>query len=171
MKQGDVIVEVAGKKVSSQQELQGVVEQSPIGVRQPITVIRDGKAVTLEVVPAEQPADYGLVRVPAGVPGGHRESVQFEKLGIKGETLTADTAKRLGVKAEHGVAITAVRRGSPAALAGWENGMVIVQAAHKPVTSVDDLRKILEKYPLEKGVLFLIQTSQSTHFMEIRTGD
>ncbi len=171
MKAGDIIVEVAGKKVSSPQELQGVVEQTQIGVRQTMTVMRNGHAVTLEVVPAEQPADYGLVRGRSDASGGHRESVPFEKLGIKAETLTADTAKRLGVKTEHGAAITSVRPGSPAALAGWETGMVIVQAAHQPVDSVEDLRKILEKHPLEKGVLFLVQTAQGTHFMEIRTGD
>ena len=51
-----------------------------------------------------------------------------------------------------------------------ESGMVIVQAARKPVATSDDLRKILEKQSLEKGCAFVIQTSQGTHFTVIRTG-
>ena len=49
--------------------------------------------------------------------------------------------------------------------------MVIVQAARKPVATVEDLSKILEQQSLEKGVLFMVQTSQGAHFTVISTGD
>ena len=56
-KPGDVIVEFAGKTVHSPQDLQGLVEQSPIGKEQTVAVFRDGKRVELKVVPNEMPAD------------------------------------------------------------------------------------------------------------------
>jgi serine protease Do len=171
VKPGDVIVEVAGKKVSNPQQLQEIVEVTAIGVPQPMTVIRNGKAVKLDVALGEQPTDYGLARDVARLPGSRQQPVKFDKLGIQAETLTADVAKRLGVRAAHGALITEVRPGSPAAQAGWETGMVIVEAARHPVATADDLKKILEQQSLEKGVLFVIQTSQGTHFTVLSTGE
>ncbi len=171
VKPGDVIVEVAGKKVSNPQQLQEIVEVTAIGVPQPMTVIRNGKSVKLDVALGEQPADYGLARDAARLPGSRQQAVKFDKLGIQAETLTADVAKRLGVRAAHGALITEVRAGSPAAQAGWESGMVIVEAARHAVATADDLKKILEQQSLEKGVLFVIQTSQGTHFTVLSTGE
>jgi serine protease Do len=171
MKAGDVIVEVAGTKVASPQQLQEIVEAVPIGTSQPATVIRNGKSLVLTVTPGEQPADYGLARSGTRPFGGRRQPMKFEKLGIDAETLPPEVAKRLGVRTDHGAVITDVRPGSPAAQAGWETGMVIVQAARKPVATVEDLSKILEHQSLEKGVLFVIQTTQGTHFTVISTGE
>ena len=53
-KAGDVIVEFGGKAVASPQELQGLVEQSPIGKEQTVAVLRDGKRVELKVSPTEK---------------------------------------------------------------------------------------------------------------------
>jgi serine protease Do len=168
VKAGDIIVEFAGKKVSSPQQLQEIVEETAIGSRQHMAVVREGKPVTLDVVPAEQPADYGLARSGVGAPGGKHDSSRFDKLGIQAETLTAEVAKRLGVKTDHGVVISDVRAGSPAALAGLGSGMVIVQANRKPVASVEELEKILGRQSLDKGVLLLIQSDQGTRFVVIR---
>ena len=65
VKAGDIVVEFAGKKVSSPQELQGLVEEAGIGNQQSMIVIRDGKRVTLQIVPSEQPSNYGLARAPS----------------------------------------------------------------------------------------------------------
>jgi serine protease Do len=165
VKPGDVIIEFDGKAVSSPSELQGLVEQARIGAKQAMVVMRDGKRVTLDVTAAEQPADYGL----AGRGGpGHGESSQFDKLGMEVETLTADVAKQLDVQAEEGVVITNVRPGSPAEMAGLTTGMVITQANRMPVKSVDAFRKALEKQPLEKGLLLLVQSPEGTRFVVIQ---
>ena len=62
-KTGDVIVEFAGKAVANPQELQGLVEQSPIGKEETVVVLRDGKRVDLKVSPTEMSGDaVGLGR-------------------------------------------------------------------------------------------------------------
>ena len=65
-KAGDVIVEFAGKAVASPQELQGLVEQSPIGKEQTVVVLRDGKRVELKVSPTEMAGE--AVALPATMP-------------------------------------------------------------------------------------------------------
>jgi serine protease Do len=170
IKAGDIIVEFAGKQVNNPQELQAAVEESKIGASQPLVVIRDGKRLTLSAAPGEQPANYGLARGGKGSFGGAERS-SFGKLGIQGETLTAQRAKELGVKAEHGVEITGVRPGSLAEQVGLEKGMVIVEANRKPVRSVEDLRKAIEQQSLDKGLLLLVQSDRGSRFVVIRIQD
>jgi serine protease Do len=169
LRPGDVIVEFAGKKISDPQQLQGVVEEAKIGQAQRVTVIRDERPLTLEVVPAEQPVDYGLRA--ARMPAAHPQTSRFDRLGIQGETLTPERAKELGVRADHGVVVTEVRPGSLASQHGIVPGMVVTQAARKPVRSVEELRKALEEQPLEKGVLLLLQSAQGSRFVVIQAQD
>jgi serine protease Do len=167
LKPGDVIVEFAGKKISSPQQLQGVVEESKVGTAQPIRVIRDEKVLALQVTPAEQPADYGLRTAGRG-PSGRPQGSRFDRLGIQGESLTPERAKKLGVEAEHGVVVTQVRPGSLAAQAGVAPDMVITEANRKPVKSVEDLQKILEQQPLDKGIRLALQSAEGSSVVIIQ---
>ena len=123
------------------------VEQAPIGGKQGLTVMRDGKRTALEVMTREQPADYGLARGESMTPG-KEGTFRDKKLGIEVSNLTADVAEKLGVKAGEGVVITEVRNGSPAALAGLGTGMVIVQVNRQPVKSVEEFHAAMEKQSL-----------------------
>ena len=166
LKPGDVILDFAGKAVSNPRQLQGLVEMSKVGSSEPLTILRDGKQMTLNVNCAEQPADFGVART--GSQGsGNPESSHFEKLGIQVADLTASVAEHLGIKAEHGVVITDVRSGSPADLAGLTSGMVITEANRQPVKTVDDFRKALGAKPLKKGVLLLIRSAEGSRFVVI----
>jgi len=167
MQEGDVIVRFADKDVSSPQQLQGVVERAPIGKKQQLVVIRNGKRNTLDVTVLEQPENYGLARAESR--GSARpESAHHDKLGLQVESLTADVAEQLGVKSDKGVVITDVRPGSAADLAGLESGMVITQANHQDVNSVDDFRKAIDDKSLEKGVLLLVHTDQGARFVVLK---
>jgi serine protease Do len=170
MKAGDVIVQFAGKPVANPQELQQIVEQSPIDAPQAVTVVRDGKRVELKVTVREQPANYGLARgrLQAPGPGG---SSRYEKLGIEVSPLTADIAEKLGIGSTEGVVITSVHEGSPAALAGLAGGMVITQVNRKPVKSIEEFRAAMEKQSLEKGILLLVRTAQGAQFVMIRSAE
>jgi len=166
LKAGDILVEFAGRKVANTQDLQGAVEESRIGIPQSLVIIRDGKRITIDATPGEQPADYGLARGAPRSFGGSAERSRFEELGIQARTLTAQRAKELGVKAEYGVEI--VRPGSVADEAGLAKATVIVEANRKPVRSIEDLRKTLEQQSLDKGLLLLVQSERGSRFVVIR---
>ena len=110
------------------------MEQAPIGGKQGLTVMRDGKRTVLEVMTREQPADYGLAGSESMMPG-KEGSLRDKKLGIEVSNLTAEVAEKLGVKADEGVVVTEVRNGSPADLAGLGKGMVITQVNRQAVKS------------------------------------
>ena len=170
VKAGDVIVEFSGKPVTTPQELQGVVEQAPIGTKEALTVLRDGKETTLTVTVREQPADYGLARSEAAAPGKD-DSVRDKKLGIEVSNLTPEVAEKLGVKATEGVVITSVRGGTPAEAAGLSTGMVIAQVGHKPVKTVDEFRAAVAKQNLAKGILLLVRSGEGTRFVVIQSSN
>jgi len=168
LKSGDIIVEFAGKPVANPRQLQGIVEMVRPGSTQKLGIIRDGKRMTLDVVCAEQPANYGMAQDEISESTGNGETSRFEKLGIQVENLTAQLAEKLGIKAEHGVVISDVQAGSPAAMVGLASGMVITQVDRQPVKSVEEFRKAVESKPLEKGLLMLVQSSKGSRFVVIR---
>jgi serine protease Do len=166
MKPGDVIVEFAGKSVSTPQELQAAVEQAEIGHAQTLVAVREGKRMTLNVSPTEPSAKQAAAGGRAEAEEGRTS--RLEKLGVEGETVTAEVAKQLGVHADHGVAVTDVRSDSPAERAGLATGMVIVEANRKPVATIDDLVKVLDDKSMEHGVLLLVRSGQGSRFIVIR---
>lgn len=168
LKPGDVILQFNGRDVSSTNELQGYVEQTPVGSTVPVLVLRDGKRVTINVTVEEQPADYGLARRGPMGRFGRPEASRFEKLGLEVAALTPEVAEQLGVKPNEGVVITQVRPNSPADEAGLSPGMVILQANRKKVQSVGDLEKALGDMSAEKGVLLLVRDGQGSRFVVLK---
>ena len=169
---GDVIVEFNGKPVASPQALQGLVEQSTIGAKQTVVVIRDKKRVTLEMKAEEQPANYGIAsrggkRHEEGVPEGSR----LERLGIDVADLTPELGQQFHLRQQEGVVITRIEDGSVAQQAGLTRGMVISQVNRKPVQSVSQLREALEGSSLSKGLLLLVHDRQGAKFILLKAND
>jgi serine protease Do len=161
-KAGDVIVEFSGKAIASPQELQGLVEQSPLGKEQTVVVLREGKRVELKVSPTEMAGDA----VASG--GSAIHSSTLEKLGMEVQKLTPDLAAKLQIKAEQGVVVTDVQAGSTAERSGLASGVVIVEANRKAIRSVEDLSKAMDEKSLAKGVLLLVRTAQGSRFLVMR---
>jgi serine protease Do len=168
LKPGDVVVEFAGTPIKSRQELQQAVDQSPIGQKQSLVVMRDGKRTTLEVTVSERPANYGVAGGQSMTPGKNESSAD-KKLGIEVSDLTADVADKLGVKAGEGVVITQVRNGSAAAMAGLTSGMVIVQVGQTPVKSVAEYQAAMKRQSPAKGMMLLVRSGEGNRFVVIRS--
>jgi serine protease Do len=167
VKVGDVILDFAGKAVTSPRELQSIVEMCKTNSTEQLTILRNGKRVALDVVCAERPTNISVAR--SGQRGsGPAESSRFQKLGIQIEDLTPQVAEQLGIEVDRGVVISDVRSGSPADLAGLATGMVISEVDRHPVTTVEEFRKILGSRPLDKGVLLLVRTGEGSRFVVIQ---
>ena len=95
VKPGDIILQFAGKAVSSPRELQGLVERAKIGSTLPLAVLRDGKQMTLNVTCRELPGDLALAG-NATHESGNAEPSHFDKLGIQVEDLTPRDCRAIG---------------------------------------------------------------------------
>jgi serine protease Do len=167
LKPGDVIIEFGGKSVGNPQELQQAVEQTPIGNKAVMIIMRDGQRISVDVVTREQPSDYGLAA--SGKTPGKEGIARSNKLGIEVANLTPEVAEKLGVKAGEGVVITDVRARSPAAAAGLTSGLVIARIGQKPIKSAEEFNAAMEKQSLAKGVMLLVRSAQGARFVVIAT--
>jgi serine protease Do len=170
VKSGDIIVDFAGIKVSSPQELQVAVERSELGKPHQLEVIRDGKSITLMFTPEEQPADYGTATrgsSGSGKPDSESSSVLAE-LGLTIGNLDSDVAAQLGMEGVDGVVITEVESGSVAQQAGLESGMVITQINRQPVKNVDDCDAVMKDHDADKALLLLVKSREGSRFVAIR---
>jgi serine protease Do len=164
--EGDIITAFAGKVVHDPRELQELVERSPFDSKQQVTVLRDGKKVTLGVVVKPMPKD--LASTEGGRPSQPgEESFSSTKLGIEVSDLGAEEAKQLGYKDVAGALVTAVEPGSVAAEKGIREGMLIRRVGKTPVTGRRDFEKAVENASLDEGVLLLVRTPQGSQFFVV----
>jgi serine protease Do len=163
LKAGDVIVEYAGLKISSPQELQVAVERSKLDQPHVLKVVRDGKRMEIEFIPKEQPSKTGAGQGASETP--QAESSQLKKLGLEISDLDASVAEQLGMRGVEGVVITAVRPGSPAGRAGLASGDVITQVDRQAVMSVADFTTAVQSSKADDGLLLLVRGNQSSRFV------
>lgn len=167
LQSGDVIVEYAGVRITSPQELQVTVERSEIGRPHELSIVRNGRPMNLTFTPEEQPGEFGA-KQQRPQRGARPEGTRLEKLGVEVGTLSNEVAAQLGLEGSEGVVITDVRPGSSAAEAGLQAGMVIVQFNRLPVRSVDDLGRAVSSHAAGEAALLLIRTSEGSRFVVLK---
>ena len=174
---GDIILDIAGRTVSSGIGLQGIVELLTIGETYPIRIRRSGEQKTLDVVLREMPDQFGSAPLARqSTPGGEDQpqSLSARSLGLDVAELTADVRQRLGLDATaRGVVVSVVDPKGPAADAGIAVGDLIQRVGTKAVTSPQEFHAAFEKLTGAEGILLLVQTRQGARFVVLqprRTG-
>jgi serine protease Do len=160
---GDIITAISGKSIKDGKTLQGVVASAPLHKAIPVQVLRDGKAVTLQVTIEEQPKDFGTVALQPSERRSPKEAevVPLEKLGIDIADLSEDSANNFGYReGAKGVVITNVQSGSLASQAGLRRGMLITKVDNEKVGTTAAARQKLEGANLSSGVLLQVQSPQ-----------
>jgi serine protease Do len=144
---GDVIVAYDGHPIRHSDELPRLVAETPVGRDVALTVVRNGKTLTLpaRIVKLAEPEQ----RRAAGVGGK-------PALGLAVQTVTSQLAGELGLPVTAGVLVRGVEDGSPAASAGLQAGDVIAEIDREPVKSVDDLERALTRRRPGAPVLFFV---------------
>ncbi|HEX3727721.1 MAG TPA: PDZ domain-containing protein, partial [Pirellulales bacterium] len=167
---GDIITKFDGQKVVNTNELQQLVERVPLDAKRDVEVLRDGKPLTLHVVPKALPKDLAA-SVGGGHPGhssGDSKSFEASELGVEVAELTADQAQELGIKGETGVVITQVDPEKPAFEEGLREGMVILKVAKKTVKNVTEFKAALKDESLKDGIMLYVQTRNGKRFVVLK---
>ncbi|MBI3456541.1 MAG: DegQ family serine endoprotease [Candidatus Rokubacteria bacterium] len=156
LKAGDVITEYDGREVARTEELPRAVAQTPVGREVPLTVVRDGKTVTLTAKIVQLPESEAR---PAG------ESSGSPTLGLAVQSVTPEVAKEFGLSDRRGVLVRGVRDDSPAASAGLRPGDVIVEMDRHSIRSVEDMKRVMALHEKGKPVLFLVHRSDGSLYL------
>ena len=162
IKAGDILTQIAGKKVKSGKVLQSIVAELPLKHATAVDLVRDGQPVSVQVNIEEQPNEFG--NASARAPSQEKSStgsIGLANIGIEVADLTDTLAESLGFRAgTHGVAITSVEPNGIAAEAGLRKGMLLAKVDNHKVTSAAQLQGAIQTASLQRGVLLQVQSPQ-----------
>lgn len=154
LRDGDVILGIAGEEVRTANELSRRVASFPPGKKVEIEVHRDGKIRNIEVTLGQR--DDNQTAAAEDVPSNDNDSLAAE-LGLRVAEVTQSLRQQFRIPDDvDGVIVVGVRPGSPAQEAGLQPGVVILQVDGEDVRSSDDLRaKIRNAKQAEKDAVLL----------------
>jgi serine protease Do len=166
---GDIIVEVNGKPVQSGGDLTRTVALVAPGSKVDLTVLRGGQKKQVSFPVAQRPDEgEAVARGEAGAP--ETEGDKSPKLGVTLGDLTPQIARQLGVEPGEGVVVRDVVATGPAARAGIEPGMVIVELNRKPVKTVQDVAQGIAKMKDGEVALLRIRRGQDLVYVAVPVG-
>ncbi len=174
LKERDVILKFDGKSVSDSAELPRLVTAVRPGVRVPMEIWRDGKAMMINVQVGETKPDTQVAEVSKPkAKDGEKTRNKLQKMDIEVSELAADDKKEAGVKS--GVVIEAIR----GRVRNLENGDVVTAVVHKGTTTEvatrDQLDKALAKVDKGTPVTFQVRRNfrgtWTTLFLTERLGE
>ena len=162
VKPGDIITEYDGRKVARSEDLPRAVAETPIGRDVSLTVVRDGKPVSLRANIAR--LDDGDEARPAA-----QTKAPKNALGLSLQPLTPAEARERGLGDRGGVLVRGVQDGSPAANAGLQPGDVITEINRTPVKSLDDVKQAMDKHAQDKPALFLVHRNGASVYVAVNS--
>jgi serine protease Do len=147
LREGDVIIGYQKKPVTNVGAFRNWVALSPPNSQQSLRVLRNGKPINLTVTIGHRDKDPQFAQT-AKQPSA--------ELGLTVQTITPSLAQQYNVKQGKGVLVTAITAGSVAAMAGMDQGTVILQVNRVPINSTEQFSRALKKSSQDKSVLLLL---------------
>jgi serine protease Do len=161
LRKGDIIQSLNGSSIDSASQLQVQISQTTPGVPVKLQIWRDGKTMEKSVTLGELPE--------TAEKASESESSSGALEGVEVQELTPDIAQQLQLPAgTHGVVVTSVDPSSPAAASGINQGDVIQEVNHKPVSNIEQYRQAMAGAGT-KPVLLLVNHGGITRYLVIES--
>jgi serine protease Do len=141
IQQGDVIVRVNGRDVTSDQTVSYLIAQTPVGQRVPVELIRDGRRQTVNVMVGQRPTEEDLAARLGNTPDQGTSpdapvTPGSSALGLQLQPLSPQITQALSLPAgSRGVVVTNVDPNSDASDKGIQRGDLILSVNRTAVTT------------------------------------
>jgi len=162
-----VIVAFNGDEVVSSSALPPMVGSTRVGEKIETRIIREGKAITLDVEIGELPLDDDL-KVSSAKEDDSKE-VKIERLALVVSELEA-IQKEILEEGKSGVYVDSVGRG-PAAHAGLRKGDIIVMLDNQNIDDIKGFKVIVEGLKAGRSVPMLVQRQSGPVFLALKILD
>jgi Do/DeqQ family serine protease len=158
---GDIIKAVDDKSVKNVSELVKEIQKKKVGQKVKLSILRDGKAVTIDVTTSPMPDKAELQK--------EKEGEGEEKIGARLQELTPQLANRYKISGiKQGLVVTGVEDGSLADEIGLKEGDVILEINRKKIESLKDFEKAMKDANPEKGILFHLHRKGSSFYLTFK---
>jgi len=164
MKDGDVILEIDGKKITSVPQLKRLIADIPAGKSVPFVVQREWKKVTLNISITSRPAEEEEVKKEEGKQGESKEwlGLKVAPLG----TVNPAQLRRMGiVPNEPGVLITGFAPN--ASETDLAVGDLIKEINYAPINTMDDFNRFIRAEGSKKSFIFKIKRQGEMRYIAV----
>jgi serine protease Do len=151
LKAGDIIVEIEGQPIESNNHLVRIVADLLPGAAVEVKYYRDGQIESTRVTLGKR--SDNLADQSGGVP----QESERGRLGITAQDLTEQLASQMGVTSQDGVILVSVDSDGPAAEAGLQRGDIIIEANRQRIRGVEDLERVMGQIPDGGDLLLRIE--------------
>ena len=167
----DVITGFDGQSVDGPRTLQEVVERSTIGGQHKLTVLRDGRPMTLAISVKPLP-DKLAKRGPAG----ERKQVESGGDTFYSEAFGIEVREKLSLPEDayqgfDGVVVDRVDADGVAAEAGIGPGVLVRKVGKTPVKTIGEFAEAIEKESPAEGVLLQVRTPRGNSVVLLKKAD
>ncbi|HYG88873.1 MAG TPA: DegQ family serine endoprotease [Azospirillum sp.] len=141
IKQGDVILNFAGKDIEHMRQLPRAVASTQAGQEVEVKLMREGQPETIKVTIGEMESETQTAAAGASGPTPPRDSPRPERaLGLTLSPLTPNMREAFEIEPDaEGVVVAEVSENSAASDRGIEAGDVIVEVGQEPVRKPDEV--------------------------------
>ena len=151
IKEGDLIIYFDGEKVKNPSNLKNLVSSTAPGTKSKITLIREGKELTITVLLEEMDNDDPLVKNTDSSSG-------FKQFGLDVRELTNQYRNKYGIsEIDDGLVIISVNPNSDASNKGVKTGDIIKRVGSKKVNNVKDFNRLIDQTKINDTILLLIK--------------
>ena len=169
VRKNDEIISFDSRSVRGIPQLHEIVEQTQIGSKHRLEIIRDGTPRTLEVTIEQAPSKQEPIFSAHPDVDDQSDLVYSHDLELAVSNLSKHSASQLGLKTTTGVLIVRLDPGGAASRAGVREGMVILRVGNHPVRNTEDFAEILERESLKNGISLQVFGHQGTRTILVRS--
>lgn len=156
----DVIQEIDGKKVASEDEFRKWIAQTPPGKQIKVKILRDKKQMELTALVGERSESASAPVLP-------NKDVQ-DNVGMKVGEMSSELRRQLNLDPNlKGIVVLAIKPGEAAEEAGLQKGDVILEANKKPVENAAQFEKLISDAKKGDVVLLYILRGSSYNFLTL----
>ena len=146
LKDKDIILQFAGKKITDASDLTEAVAETKPGTKVDVVVQRKGEKKSLAVVIGKKKATASVLSVRPGAAGNFAFFAGPNTQGMSLRQLNEQLGQYFGVTEGAGVLVWEVEKGSAAEKAGLKAGDVITMVGKKKIKEMRDVNRALGIY-------------------------
>ena len=177
LKRGDVILSVNGQKVTDATSTTRVVGKLIANTVNDFDIIRKGERQIVSVTVGERPDNPNAVEDSPRSNSSTTESeegTRLDEFGVTFELMHEGMREQLGLgENETGLVITDIEPDGMMAKAGFVEGMVILEVAYEPASSVEAFTDAIDEVRRkgDEKVLLTVRVGRATLFQTIDLGE
>lgn len=166
LRPGDVVEGLGGRGIADAEDLDFLVSIAEVGAPQPCRLLREGRRIDVQVVPAEAPDDRSRDRDRPDAWLGMSVAA-----AVGDDPRVTRLREVFGVETDRGVMVVEVAPDGPAATAGLRPGDVILAIGDRPVADVEAYLAIRAELGDDPGaVTLLIESGGERSYLRLDSG-